>query len=49
MSVNETEPAEAELLRMMLAEPQARVLDFRRRTYELEDIFMQIVEGSDVR
>ncbi len=49
VSVNEPEAAEAQLLRMVLAEPQVRVLDFRRRTYELEEIFMQIVEGSDVR
>jgi ABC-2 type transport system ATP-binding protein len=49
VSVSEPGAAEAQLLRMVLSEPEARVLDFRRRTYELEDVFMQIVEGTDVR
>jgi ABC-2 type transport system ATP-binding protein len=49
VSVSEPEAAEAQLLRLVLAEPEARVLDFRRRTYELEDVFMQIVEGTHVR
>jgi ABC-2 type transport system ATP-binding protein len=48
IEVSDSEAAEAQLLRLVLAEPQARVLDFRRRTYELEDVFMQIVEGSHV-
>ncbi len=48
VTVSDTAEAEAQLLRLVLAEPQARVLDFRRRTYELEDVFMQVVEGSHV-
>jgi ABC-2 type transport system ATP-binding protein len=48
VEVSDPGAAEAQLLRLALADPQVRVLDFRRRTYELEDIFMQIVEGSDV-
>jgi hypothetical protein len=48
VTVSDTEAAEAQLLRQVLAEPQGRVLDFRRRTYELEDVFMQVVEGTHV-
>jgi ABC-2 type transport system ATP-binding protein len=48
VEVSDPQAAEAQLLRLVLADPQARVLDFRRRTYELEDIFMQIVEGGNV-
>ena len=48
VTVSDTAAAEAQLLRLVLREPQARVLDFRRRTYELEDVFMQVVEGTHV-
>jgi hypothetical protein len=48
VTVKDTAEAEAQLLRLVLAEPQVRVLDFRRRTYELEDVFMQVVEGNHV-
>jgi ABC-2 type transport system ATP-binding protein len=48
VTVSDTAAAEMQLLRLVLAEPQARVLDFRRRTYELEDVFMQVVEGTHV-
>jgi ABC-2 type transport system ATP-binding protein len=48
VTVSDTAAAEEQLLRLVLMEPQARVLDFRRRTYELEDVFMQVVEGSHV-
>jgi ABC-2 type transport system ATP-binding protein len=49
VAVTDTSMAEVQLLRLVLAEPQARVLDFRRRRYELEDVFMQIVEGDNGR
>lgn len=49
VAVSDTGEAEAQLLRLVLAEPQARVLDFRRRRYELEEVFMQIVEGDHER
>lgn len=49
VAVSDAEMAEAQLLRLVLAEPQVRVLDFRRRRYELEEVFMQIVEGSHER
>lgn len=47
VAVSDTGAAEGQLLRLVLAEPEARVLDFRRRRYELEDVFMQMVEGDD--
>jgi ABC-2 type transport system ATP-binding protein len=40
--------AERQLLRLILEDPDVRVLDFRRRRYELEDVFMQMVEGDNV-
>jgi hypothetical protein len=49
VAVSDIAMAEAQLLRLVLAEPQARVLDFRRRRYELEEVFMQIVEGDHDR
>jgi len=48
VEVSDPQAAEAQLLRLALADPGVRALDFRRRTYELEDIFMQIVEGGNV-
>lgn len=49
VAVTDSPMAEAYLLRLILAEPQACVLDFRRCRYELEDVFMQIVEGDNDR
>jgi ABC-2 type transport system ATP-binding protein len=46
VEVSDSRAAEEQLLRLVLAEPGTRVLDFRRRVYELEDVFMQIVEGN---
>jgi ABC-2 type transport system ATP-binding protein len=46
VEVSDSQAAEAQLLRLVLSEPDARVLDFRRRVYELEQVFMQIVEGD---
>jgi ABC-2 type transport system ATP-binding protein len=46
VSVSDPEAAEAHLLRLLLADEELVVKDFRRRTYELEDIFMEIVEGG---
>ena len=49
VAVSDSAMAEAQLLRLVLAEPQACVLDFRRRRYELEEVFMQIVEADHDR
>jgi ABC-2 type transport system ATP-binding protein len=46
VSVTDAAAAEAELLRVVLAAPGVNVTDFRRREYELEDVFVQIVEGG---
>jgi ABC-2 type transport system ATP-binding protein len=47
VSVTDPESAETELLRALLVDPDMAVIDFRRRSYELEDIFVQLVEGGD--
>jgi ABC-2 type transport system ATP-binding protein len=44
--VSDSERAELELLRALLADPELVVTEFRRRSYELEDIFVQLVEGE---
>jgi len=46
VSVSDAAAAEAGLLRLLLADEDVVVTEFRRREYELEDIFLQIVEGG---
>jgi ABC-2 type transport system ATP-binding protein len=46
VSVTEAEQAEAQLLRLVLAEPTVNVTHFHRKEYELEDVFLRIVEGG---
>lgn len=49
VSVSDPEAAEAQLLKLLVNTP-AVVTEFRRKQYELEDIFMQVIEGDqDVR
>lgn len=43
--VDDEEAAEARLLRTVLAHPEAVVLDFRRHAFELEEVFMNLVQG----
>ena len=45
VSVTNEAAAEAKLLRLILADEDLTVTDFRRKEYQLEDIFLQIVEG----
>jgi ABC-2 type transport system ATP-binding protein len=47
VSVSDEAAAEMELLRTVLAQPGLAVTDFRKQEYELEDIFVQIVEGDN--
>lgn len=47
VAVSDPEAAEAQLLRVLLADPTLVVTDFRRRSYELEDVFVQLVEGGE--
>ncbi|GAB4574165.1 MAG: ABC transporter ATP-binding protein [Anaerolineae bacterium] len=48
VSVSDEKTAEAQLLRMVLADERVNVIEFGRRKYELEDIFLSIVEGGQV-
>ena len=38
--------AQAQLLRLVLESPELDVLEFGRERYELENIFMQLVQGE---
>ena len=46
VAVTDEEVAEGQLLRLVLASEGVGVADFRRKEYQLEDIFMNIVEGG---
>ncbi|TFH33894.1 MAG: ABC transporter ATP-binding protein [Anaerolineales bacterium] len=46
INVKDAEQAEAQLFRLLASDPGIIVTEFRRKTYELEDVFMQIVEGG---
>jgi ABC-2 type transport system ATP-binding protein len=47
VTVTDDEAAKAQLLRLVLADEQLTVTRFGRKTYELEEIFINIVEGDD--
>ncbi|UCG26220.1 MAG: ABC transporter ATP-binding protein [Chloroflexota bacterium] len=47
VAVDDQAAAEASLLRLLLADEQLVVTDFRRREYDLEDVFVKIVEAQD--
>jgi ABC-2 type transport system ATP-binding protein len=46
VSVSDPEVAERQLLRLLLADASLVVWEFRRKAYELEDVFTSIVEGG---
>ncbi len=46
ISVSEEEAAEDQLLRLVLADKQTAVTEFGRKKYNLEEIFMQMVDGG---
>lgn len=46
VSVNDPQAAEAQLARLVLADEHTILTEFKRKTYELEEIFMEIVEGG---
>jgi ABC-2 type transport system ATP-binding protein len=49
VSVNDPQAAEGQLLKLLVNGPVV-VTEFRRKQYDLEDIFMQVIEGGqDVR
>ena len=45
VSVSDPQAAEEQLLKLLVNSPLV-VTEFRRKTYELEDIFMQVIEGG---
>jgi ABC-2 type transport system ATP-binding protein len=45
VSVSDPASAEAQLLRLLVNSPVV-VTEFRRKQYELEDVFMQVIEGG---
>ena len=47
VAVTDDEAAKAQLLRLVLADEQLTVTKFGRKTYELEEVFMNIVEGDN--
>ena len=47
VSVSDQTAAEVKLLRLLLADEHMVVTDFRRREYDLEDVFVKIVEDQD--
>ncbi|MBA7497559.1 putative ABC transporter ATP-binding protein YxlF [subsurface metagenome] len=47
VSVTDDEAAKAQLLRMVLADEQLTITRFGRKTYKLEEIFMNIVQGGN--
>lgn len=44
--VNDQQAAQAQLLRLVLADEEVSVLEFGRKKHELEEIFIQLVEGA---
>jgi ABC-2 type transport system ATP-binding protein len=47
VSVTDEAAAEDQLLRLVLANSQLRVTEFGRKKYELEEVFLSMVEGND--
>ena len=47
VNVNDASEAKKRLLSTVLADDGVEVLDFGLKQYELEDIFMALVEGGD--
>ncbi|HSD85367.1 MAG TPA: ABC transporter ATP-binding protein [Anaerolineae bacterium] len=46
VTVTDEAAAEDQLLRLVLADPQLRVSEFGRKKYELEEVFLNLVEGN---
>jgi ABC-2 type transport system ATP-binding protein len=47
VAVTDEAAAKEQLLRLVLADEQVTVTSFARKTYELEEIFLNIIEGED--
>ncbi len=46
ITVTDDQAAEAQLLRRILSDPNVVVTDFNRKKYELEEVFIEIIEGK---
>ncbi len=49
ITVTDETAAEDQLLRLILSDTQVKVLEFGRKKYELEEVFLGLVEGSNVQ
>jgi ABC-2 type transport system ATP-binding protein len=47
VTVTDEAAAEEQLLRVILSDVQVQVLEFGRKKYELEEVFLGLVEGND--
>jgi ABC-2 type transport system ATP-binding protein len=47
ITVSDEKAARAQLLRLILADPDSTVTEFGRKTYNLEQVFLGIVEGDN--
>jgi len=45
--VSDEQAAKAELLRLILSDEETTVIEFGRKKYELEEVFLSIVEGKE--
>jgi hypothetical protein len=45
--VNDLAAAEKNLLRCVMADPDVTVAEFSRKKYELEEVFMEIIKGTE--
>ena len=45
--MTDVQAAEAQLLRLVLSDEHVTVAEFGRKTYELEEVFLNIVEGNN--
>ena len=47
ISVTDEKAAQGQLLRLVLADPESTVTEFGRKKYNLEQVFLGIVEGDN--
>lgn len=47
VEVSDEEKADRDLLRQVLADPDLQVIEYQRKKYELEEVFLDIVKGAN--
>ena len=47
VSVNDQQAAEAQLARIILSNERISLIEFKRKTYDLEEVFLETVEGAN--